>query len=1494
MGVLNGLKCLFSLNSLSLDHVKQIAKRMAIVNGRDDGHPRIFVDESWFERKKPNRCADIIGILKAAGFDVTVVFDPPSRHHSKVASISRSGKREKARLEAYSARFEAKLVSNQLMTGLNSNDERVVLEKKLEELHAKAKRNENASVGSLLTPTFVQDLTEQLTKLADNNYGCQVNWLTGSYQADSVISSYVESGGCDIVLSPDSDFSFVGGAKCLQICDFKLTNSTLSGFVVKSGSKMTIQLAVDSANILQGPTKKLSYLVPDFPILDGLVDARLRCVVSVILGCDTFPGGVSGVGPAKIAQILEGLISNNDMSESALFKKSLEYGSGKGQYDSIDLTIATDAMFYEPADSLDEKNNDTGHKYIFNSPIGGLDHYLSDFSNEPTLDSNERTALCHGHSSMAPHNFLCCFGRTCATCHKVACIFCMVTSKGGSYECLLCMGGDVPDELVSDELRKQIDECHFNLAHSEGTITELRELHDAVVTKKMLNMGRHALCKYPLLVSESLHDNNLLGGHHLCRFSFSAGGQFVQDSSLGVESIIGVTHIFAALVGFTNKYITNDKSTSHVRISQCIPDLINKFAEGSRSSGGERLKKRAVRHAFDLKTDPLDCKAIGAIFKQGATGTGLVITHTVSPSFRQDTKYAVCVAITADDLLAAECNCKAGCSGKDKHICVHILPVLLQLSILLYDALAENFLVELSSRWNSLRNDFRILDPSAQKAFIVSIKELMETNRGLTSNERTSDDPSFLLANFNVGTEKAKRMGGAQAPDPKDLRPIREYEFNNPTRKVKKLKEIKTKNTTTVYERKEGIEEPDKRVEEDLNNNHLEEDDESNDTSTEVIDYCAVQALCTAITLQFESDYSDLEKECIGYQIINKRNNKQAISKVIWESVIRDSLCRVQHSLFPATTKRCKQYRAKKRMLQGTVTTTEVTPIKKSKSNPSIRIPCLPEEAEVTPPRNSRSNPFSDITIIKKKKKGGRKCCMFGGKCPGTFVQGSKSKTVPSAPTYPSFTDDDGNLKTDAIINNKLQIYGRRKFYHNEVKRRTGMAASRLRDLRICKLHTWSQIRKSYVHEIVKDGKVVGNKTVTAEFNLPSDAGPKMTGFGTYSNGLGVERFQASLLGNCDGSDGQGWKKLTQQYSEMEDARTSSPDSGGVSVSPVLLRACGLECHPEFRSPATKDSNCLLLATVTDQSEPAVTPVTLSDREVKGRTGFKSLALLISYVAVICNGDINKMMERETSLTWFEEWFLFFQWIWGRETHRMESLARLFKSNTTTVRTILRTKTQRIKKTMELWPRFVSIEEDRALMEKKWKSKYDNMRILFWDNTNVNVPASSDPNINRHTYSHYYNGTVAKGAVFLQLCGWMGTWELFAGTISDSDYQKSSKVFEATQQFANNDRNESLLPFTNIVDKGYRCGIAAWRAGKQLVLQPVFAKSDTKFNSQQVHRSANVAADRSANERAVKMAKHSNLIKRGLEQYQQPKTIADAWLVWGFQTNFMFKSVMGV
>jgi hypothetical protein len=92
-------------------------------------------------------------------------------------------------------------------------------------------------------------------------------------------------------------------------------------------------------------------------------------------------------------------------------------------------------------------------------------------------------------------------------------------------------------------------------------------------------------------------------------------------------------------------------------------------------------------------------------------------------------------------------------------------------------------------------------------------------------------------------------------------------------------------------------------------------------------------------------------------------------------------------------------------------------------------------------------------------------------------------------------------------------------------------------------------------------------------------------------------------------------------------------------------------------------------------------------------------------------------------------------------------------------------------------------------------------------------------------------------------------------------------------------REARELAFTNILDKGYRCVLAAWRAGGQLLLQPFLAKSDRKFSSNEVLLSGAVATDRSANEHAVIRLKASG-------------RIADMWIAWGFQCNFMFKPVL--
>ena len=157
----------------------------------------------------------------------------------------------------------------------------------------------------------------------------------------------------------------------------------------------------------------------------------------------------------------------------------------------------------------------------------------------------------------------------------------------------------------------------------------------------------------------------------------------------------------------------------------------------------------------------------------------------------------------------------------------------------------------------------------------------------------------------------------------------------------------------------------------------------------------------------------------------------------------------------------------------------------------------------------------------------------------------------------------------------------------------------------------------------------------------------------------------------------------------------------------------------------------------------------------------------------------------------------------------------------------------------------------------------------------------------------YYAGNCAKGGVFLQLCGWTGVESLWVGATSDSHYQEHTNIFGKQQAFAEQDKVDGkIIPFTNIFDKGYRVNLPAWRVGRQQVIQPNFARSDRKFNANETIRSANIATDRSGNERAVDRCKLSGYIKRGIHQTMKPSTMDNVWLAWSFQTNFMYKPIL--
>ena len=154
----------------------------------------------------------------------------------------------------------------------------------------------------------------------------------------------------------------------------------------------------------------------------------------------------------------------------------------------------------------------------------------------------------------------------------------------------------------------------------------------------------------------------------------------------------------------------------------------------------------------------------------------------------------------------------------------------------------------------------------------------------------------------------------------------------------------------------------------------------------------------------------------------------------------------------------------------------------------------------------------------------------------------------------------------------------------------------------------------------------------------------------------------------------------------------------------------------------------------------------------------------------------------------------------------------------------------------------------------------------MWDMTNIVIPKPGDADLQRRTYSKYYGQNCFKGGIGLQQSGWIRTHDLWTGAVSDTTYQQKSGIFDIQQEFAEFDKiNDSVKPFLNIFDKGYRIRLAAWRHGQQLTLQPHFAKSDQKFSRKDTLSSASVASNRAANESTVRLTKAPGYLKQGLQ-----------------------------
>lgn len=115
--------------------------------------------------------------------------------------------------------------------------------------------------------------------------------------------------------------------------------------------------------------------------------------------------------------------------------------------------------------------------------------------------------------------------------------------------------------------------------------------------------------------------------------------------------------------------------------------------------------------------------------------------------------YDVTVCFCESGIIANTCTCKVGCYGIERVICIHILPVIQQLSVQIYVSLATEFLCKLNYEWgiemhedlvpeqiNKLQRDILCLIQASNR------HEPKEYNESMLVEE--------LLKKYDAGTDK--------------------------------------------------------------------------------------------------------------------------------------------------------------------------------------------------------------------------------------------------------------------------------------------------------------------------------------------------------------------------------------------------------------------------------------------------------------------------------------------------------------------------------------------------------------------------------------------------------------------------------------------------------------------------------------------------------------------------------------------------------------------
>jgi hypothetical protein len=109
------------------------------------------------------------------------------------------------------------------------------------------------------------------------------------------------------------------------------------------------------------------------------------------------------------------------------------------------------------------------------------------------------------------------------------------------------------------------------------------------------------------------------------------------------------------------------------------------------------------------------------------------------------------------------------------------------------------------------------------------------------------------------------------------------------------------------------------------------------------------------------------------------------------------------------------------------------------------------------------------------------------------------------------------------------------------------------------------------------------------------------------------------------------------------------------------------------------------------------------------------IRLMVAMILIICNGNVNIMVTPLTNMTWFEEWFFFFEKIYGKSLSRWWDSMDKYNKNEKLLRKVFDRKLNMLIRSRRNWPTYVTLHL-KSRLEKKNTSNWNPVAILvFWD-----------------------------------------------------------------------------------------------------------------------------------------------------------------------------------